>query len=442
MAAGEFVALLDHDDELAPHALYAVAARLDREPETDLVYSDEDKVDGHGRRFQPAFKPDWSPDLFRSMNYLGHLCVVRTALARKVGGFRPGFDGSQDYDLLLRVAEATQRIAHVPDVLYSWRTVAGSAAGSLTAKPYAYQAAARALQESLDRQGVAGHVEPVAPGRYTVRYRVEGAPLVSVVVPARAGDSPLRRCLGTLQQKTAYSRYEVLLVESGEGTAASRLPDALRDRVRGRRYEGPGNAAAVLNAGAAGAGGDYLLFLHDDIEIVSPEWMTALLEHAQRPSVGAVGGRLLYPDGRLQQAGLFLRDVPGDVAGYRFRGLPAGKPGYLGLPGVTANVSAMSAACLMVRRHDFEALGGFDEAFRDGLGDLDLCLRLREQGRLVVYTPLATLYHHAAAPEGPPTPGAATQLFRRRWPAFFEGRRDPYWNPNLSVEREGVELAL
>jgi GT2 family glycosyltransferase len=198
----------------------------------------------------------------------------------------------------------------------------------------------------------------------------------------------------------------------------------------------------MANLGGAAARGDYLLFVHDDTEVVSPEWMGVLLEHAQRPEVGAVGARLLHPDGRLQHAGLFLRDLPARVTGHRFRDLPAGKPGYLGLPGVIANVTAVSAACLMLRRRDFEAMGGFAEAFREGLGDVDLCLRLRERGLRVVYTPLATLYHHEAEREGDASRVTDEQALRQRWRPFFEGRSDPYWNPNLSVEREDVELAL
>jgi GT2 family glycosyltransferase/glycosyltransferase involved in cell wall biosynthesis len=443
LATGEFVGFLDHDDELAPHALYAVVADLNRDPATDLVYSDEDKIDEAGRRFEPAFKPDWSPDLFRSFNYLGHLCIVRRELVRKVGGFRPGFDGSQDYDLWLRVSERTDRIAHVPDVLYSWRTLPGSAAGSITAKPYAYQAAAAALQESLDRRGIAGHVEQPAAGRYHVRYRLRATPLISVVVPMRDRAALTRRCLTSLERRTTYRPHEVVIIDNGSVEPASRrLLDDARRRHQVVRHEAPFNFSALVNRGARHATGDYLVFLNNDTEVVTPDWLQAMLEHAQRTEVGAVGAQLLYPDGRLQHAGVFIRGTPTAVAGHRFKLLGPRDLGYLGIPRSIGNVSAVTAACLMVRRAVFEAVGGFDEAFRVAFGDVDFCLRLRERGFLVVYTPLATLYHHESATRGMLHPPADDRLFRVRWRRFFEGARDPYWNPNLAVETESLGLAL
>jgi len=443
LARGEFVALLDHDDELAPHALHAVVTALNRDRATDLVYTDEDKVDETGRRFEPAFKPDWSPDLFRSFNYLGHLCVLRADLVRKLGGFRPGFEGSQDYDLLLRVSEATERIAHVPDVLYSWRTLPGSTAGSLRAKGYAYEAAARALAESLERRGTPGRVERPAPGRYTVRYAVRGAPLVSVVVPMRDRAALTRRCFESLERRTRYVRWEVVVVDNGSvEPATARLLAGLGPRYRVVRHDAPFNFSALVNVGARAARGDYLLLLNNDTEVIEPEWMTALLEHAQRPEVGAAGGQLLYPDGRLQHAGAFIMGTPTAVAGHRFKFLPARDPGYLGIPRMIGNVSAVTAACLMVARPRFLALGGFDEAFRVAFGDVDFCLRLRAQGLLIVYTPVARLYHHESATRGSLHPPDDDRLFRRRWRPYFEGRRDPYWNPNLSAETEFFGLAL
>ncbi|HEV8676417.1 MAG TPA: glycosyltransferase, partial [Methylomirabilota bacterium] len=438
MAAGEFVAFLDHDDELAPHALYAVAARLNREPETDLLYSDEDKVDETGFRFEPAFKPDWSPDLFRSLNYLTHLSVIRAEVVRKVGGFRAGFDGSQDYDLLLRVSEATDRIAHIPDVLYSWRTVAGSAAGSVSAKPYAYQAATRALEESLARRGIAGRVERLEPGRYAVRYRIPGTPLVSVIVPRRDREALDGRCLPSLA-RTAYGHYEVLMGGDDAGAPGSGAPTAARP-VQVVGAPAGASLAARANLAATQARGEYLLFLDDRTEVSSPDWMAAMLEHAQRPEVGAVGAQLRYPDGRLHHAGLLLTDAPGAVL-HRFRGLPAHDPGYLAIPRVIGNVSAVTAACLMVRRAVFESHGGFDEAFQGALADADFCLRLRERGLLIVYTPLAMLTYHASGTRPVPSPDDERR-FRSRWGHRVERARDPYWNPNLSSESEVVGLAL
>ena len=443
MATGEFLGFLDHDDELAPHALYTVAAHLNRSPATDLIYTDEDKIDEQGYRFYPAFKPDWSPDLFRSMNYLGHLCVLRTDLVRKLERFREGFDGSQDYDLLLRATEVTDRIAHIPDVLYSWRTLAESTAGSLTTKTYAYEAAARALEDSLRRRGVLGKVRRPAPGRYTVRYQIEGTPLVSVIIPMRDRGNLTRQCLESVERKTTYRHYEALIVDNGSAEPAS--VDFLREagrRHRVLRYDAPFNFSAIINFAAKEAQGEYLLFLNNDTQVISPHWMEAMLEHAQRPEVGAVGARLLYADGRIQHAGVFIMGIPTAVAGHMFKFLPAKYPGYLAVPRMIQNCTAVTAACMMVRRQVFESVGGFDQAFRVAFGDVDFCLRLRDLGMLVVYTPLATLFHYESASRGTLHPPEDDRLFRDRWRRFFEGARDPYWNPNLSVESEIFRLAV
>jgi len=443
LATGEFVAFLDHDDEWAPHALFAVVRHLNDHPHVDILYSDEDKLDADGRHCQPAFKPDWSPDLFRSMNYVGHLLAIRAELVRKLDGFREGFDGSQDYDLLLRATELTDRIAHLPDVLYHWRMVPGSAAGSVEAKRYAYAAAARALAESLERRGVAAQVRRPAPGRYTVRYALRGRPLVSVIVPMRDRAEITRRCLDSLERRTTYPHREVVLVDNG-----STEPDALallaqaEGRHRIIRHDAPFNFSALVNLGAAAARGEYLCLLNNDTEVISPAWMTGLLEHAQRPEVGAVGARLLYPDGRIQHAGAFIMGTPLQSASHRFKYLHARNPGYLALPRMIANCVAVTAACLMVRREVFDAVGGFDEAFRVALGDVDFCLRLQDLGLWIVYTPVATLYHHESASRGTLHPAEDDRVFRDRWRRFFEGGRDPFWNPHLSTETELVSLAI
>jgi GT2 family glycosyltransferase/glycosyltransferase involved in cell wall biosynthesis len=443
LATGEFVAFLDHDDVLAPHALFTVVRHLNRHPADDILYSDEDKLDPEGRHCQPAFKPDWSPDLFRSMNYVGHLCVLRTSLVRKVDGFREGFDGSQDYDLLLRLTELTDRIAHLPDVLYHWRMTPGSTAAHTEAKRYAYDAAARALADSLARRGLAGRVRHAGPGRYSTRYAIRGTPLVSVIVPMRDRAALTRRCLESLEHRTTYRPWELVLVDNGsaEPDAVALLAEVARHHTV-LRHEAPFNFSALVNRGAAAARGHYLLLLNNDTEVISPDWMSALLEHAQRPEVGAVGARLLYPDGRIQHAGVFIQGLPLQTASHRFKYLPARDPGYLALPRLTANCIAVTAACLMVRRELFEAVRGFDEAFRVALGDVDFCLRLRDLGLWIVYTPLATLFHHESASRGALHPPEDDRVFRDRWRRFFEGERDPFWSPHLSTETERVELLI
>lgn len=442
-ATGEFIALLDHDDELSVHALLAVVGRLNRDPSLDLIYSDEDKVDEHGRRFEPAFKPDWSPDLLRAMNYIGHLCVFRTELVRKLGGFRPGFDGSQDYDLLLRLTESTDRVAHIPDILYSWRTLPGSSAGSLKAKTYAYDAAVRALRESAERRGWPAEVLEVAPGRYATRYRVRGRPLVSLLIPMRDRAKLTAQCLKSIEEKSTHRPYEIVIVDNGSVEPETlEFLRSLSSPCRVLRYDAPFNYSAINNFAARHVQGEYLIFLNNDTEVISPDWVEAMVEHAQRPEVGAVGARLIYPSGLIQHAGVFIMGTRGAVAGHAFKGLPADDPGYLGFTEIVRNVSAVTGACMAIRREVFEQAGGFDEGFEVAFGDVDLCLRIREQGYVILYTPHATLYHHESASRGTLHPPQDDARFRRRWRRFFQGDRDPFWNPNLSVESERFGLVV
>lgn len=443
MATGEFLGFLDHDDELPPHALYRVASHLNLAPDLDLLYTDEDKIDANGRRFAPFFKPDWSPDLLRSMNYICHLTVIRAGLLRELGGFRPGFEGSQDYDLVLRATERTARIAHIPDVLYHWRALPLSAAANVEAKPHAFRAAVRALTESIARLGREGRVEMTALSRYVVRYRIKGSPLVSIIIPMRDRAELTHRCLTSVESRTAYRPYEILLIDNeSTETASLDFLERMGQRHRVLRYARPFNFSAINNFGAEHAHGDYLVFLNNDTEVRSGEWLGAMLEHAQWPEVGAVGAKLLYPDGRIQHAGVFIIGTPTAVAGHAFKFSPAGDSGYMGFIDAVRNCSAVTAACMMVRREVFEAVGGFDEAFRVAFGDVDFCLRLRERGYLIVYTPLATLYHHESASRGTMHPPEDDRLFRDRWRRFFEGGRDPYWNPHLSVESELPRLRV
>jgi GT2 family glycosyltransferase/ubiquinone/menaquinone biosynthesis C-methylase UbiE len=440
MATGEFVGLLDHDDELTPDALFEVVSRLNQTRDLDVIYSDEDKTDAEDRRLEPFFKPNWSPDLLLSMNYITHFAVFRRSLLIESGGFRPGYDGSQDYDLLLRVTERTERIAHVARILYHWRKHPRSAAMSIHAKPHAYEAARRALEDALQRRGVEGKVEQLDPGRYRVRYALREAPIISIVISTRDRRELLQQCLESVESKTEYRRYEIIVVDndSVEPTTLEYL-DTIGRKHRVLRFPGSFNFAAINNVGAERAHGDYLLFLNNDITVVRPEWLGAMLEHARRPDVGAVGAKLLYPDGRIQHAGLVLG--VGGPAGHAFKLQADGEPGYHGLADVVRDCSAVTGACMMIRRRQFEDAGGFDIRFKVAYNDLDLCLKLRAKGYRVIYTPFAVLYHYESATRGRMTPPDEEALCWKLWGDVIR-RGDPYYNPNLTRVREDWSLDL
>ncbi len=442
MARGEFVALLDHDDELSPDALYEVARILNEDREIDLVYSDEDKIDVDGRRSDPFFKPDWSPDLLMSMNYITHLSVFRRTLVEDAGGFRRGYDGSQDYDLLLRATELTTKIAHVPRVLYHWRKIWSSAAMSSHAKPYAYDAGRRALDDALRRRGEAGSVESlaVAPGLHRVRRALRATPRVSIIIPTRDRRDLLEQALTSIEEKTDYPDYEIIVLDNDSSEPETlRYLETLGGRCQVYRCPGPFNFAAINNLGAARANGEYLVFLNNDIKVSRGEWLRAMLEHAQRPEVGAVGAKLLYPDGRIQHAGLVL-GISGP-ANHAFKGQPGDLLGYRGLTDVVRNCSAVTGACMMVRRARFEEMGGFDPRFKVAYNDVDLCLRLRQRGYLIVSTPFAVLYHYESATRGTLHPPDEEALCWRLWGDVIK-RGDPYYNPNLTRAREDWSLNL
>jgi GT2 family glycosyltransferase len=406
-ASGAFVALLDHDDELAPEALLEVAKLLNHRPELDLIYTDEDKIDRDGNRCDPASKPGWSPDLLLSMNYICHLTVVRTTRLNRLGGFRAGFDGSQDYDLVLRVTEQADKIAHIPKVLYHWRKIPGSAAESFAAKPQASTAVRRAFGEALGRRGVDGSVDMVSHGRYRVRYAVPEHPLVSIIIPTKDRIDLLSRCLESIQSKTAYRKYKILVIDNNsEETATRRYFFEIAARHVVVSYPPPFNWAAINNFASRRATGAYLLFLNNDVEAIEPEWLEALLEPAQRKDVGAVGAKLLFPNHTIQHAGAVLGI--GGVCGHAFKGLPGDTPGYLDHAKAVRNDSAVTGACLMTRRDVFQSVGGFDEQLRVAFSDIDFCLRVRDKGCLIVYTPCAALYHHESATRGHGVPKRTT----------------------------------
>lgn len=427
LATGEFIGFLDHDDELKPDALYEVVKLLNQRPDLDFIYTDEDKRSPDGCLEQPFFKPDWSPDLLLSENYVPHFAVYRRRIVDEVGGLRSECDFSQDYDLALRVTERTDRIAHVPLPLYTWRMIPGSAALEPGAKPKAVDASKRALADAMQRRGLDAEVlEGPVPNTYRVRYRIKGQPLVSIVIPTRNRVELLRPCIASIEKKTTYPNYEIIIVDNDSRDEAT-LDYLKKSPHRCLRYAGPFHYASMMNFAVREAAGEHVILLNNDTEVITPDWVEAMLEHSQRPEVAAVGARLLYPDGRVQHEGIIMGLGGGSA-------LNADHRGYFGLGELVMNCSAVTGACMMARREVFEQMGGFDKNLEVAFNDVDFCLRARQQGYLVVFTPFAVLYHHESATRGRLHPEENEQFFRRRWGKPGE-YRDPYYNPNLSLVR-------
>ena len=442
LASGDYVGLLDNDDELSRDALIEMAQRIVAD-DPDLLYSDEDKLDADGRHVEPHFKPDFSPDYFFTNNYVCHFSVVRRELLQQIGGFRTGFDGAQDFDLLLRITERTDKIVHIPKVLYHWRKIAGSTSADAAAKPHTTDAGRRALAESLQRRGIDARVDPGPfPNTFNVRRPVRGEPRVSIIIPFRDQPELLRVCINSILDKSSYRNFEIVGVDNQ--SCDPRLPGLMRElqrrdrRVRFLGYDAPFNYSALNNFAVKQTDGEHLLLLNNDTEVVTADWIECLLEHSQRPEVGAVGAKLMYPDGTLQHAGVVVG--LGGVAGHPHLFLPAEHPGYFARAQLVQNLSAVTFACAMTRRDVFEQLGGLNE--RDlavAFNDVDYCLRAREAGYLLVYTPNAVLYHHESKsrgyednPDKQKRFNAETDYIQQRH-AIALKRGDPYYNPNLSL---------
>ena len=438
-ADGSFVCFLDQDDEIHPEALGEIALAVDGDPAIDLVYTDEDKIDVDGLRCEPFFKPDWSPDTLLSHMYVGHLVAARRDLVERIGGFRCAFDGSQDYDLVLRASEAARAIHHVPKILYHWRRVPGSTAERYAAKPWAHDAARAALRSAVVRRGEQAEVlGGLIEGTFRVRRRIRRYPRVSVIVPFRDGVDWLERSVAAVR-RAEYENREIVLVDNESWQPETHaylrsLSDAADVRVL--RYPRPFNFSAINNWAARQAAGEVLLFLNSDVDGGSPDWLSAMVEHVERPHVGVVGARLLYPNGRVQHAGLAIGML--GIAGHTFRHLPAEAGGYFGHAKVVRNASGVTGACMMVRRSVFDEVGGFDEALAVAFNDVDFCLQVRKRGYAIIYTPFAELVHHESASRGVASDRGEIELMLRRWGA--ELCRDPYFNPNLSRQHEEMML--
>lgn len=451
MASGQFVALLDHDDELAPNALREVHLAIAGNPHWKILYSDEDKIDEQGVRYDPYFKPDWNYDLFLSQNCISHLGVYETDLVRQVGGFRQGLEGSQDWDLALRCIEHVRpdQIGHIPHVLYHWRAIAGSTALGVEQKDYAGAAALRAVSEHLTRIGCKAHAELAGPGRVRVRRELpERVPRVSLIIPTRDRVELLRTCVGSILSKTSYADYEILIVDnqSVEAATLAYFNEVGADtRVRVLRYDKPFNYSSINNFAAMHATGQILGLVNNDIEVEGGEWLSEMVGQAVRPDVGAVGAMLLYPDDTIQHAGVIL-GMHG-IAGHVYAGMPRNFPGQMGRALLTQEMSAVTAACLLVRKEVFEEVGGLDEGLSVAFNDIDFCLRVRAKGYRNLWTPYAVLYHHESASRGyEDTPEKKLRFegeidfMRLRWGEQL--LNDPAYNRNLSLGADEFQLAF
>ena len=456
LAHGEFIALLDHDDELRPHALACVALELDAHPDADLVYSDEDKVDENGHRYDPYFKPDWNPDLFNVQNFISHLGVYRTLLVREVGGFRVGYEGSQDWDLAMRVIErsAPDRIRHIPKILYHWRSVPGSTALLIGAKNYAAQAAEKVISEHFTRIGVEARLSPTKGSYWRVHYPLPApAPRVTLVIPTRNRLEVLRPCLESLLARTTYPDFEVLIVDNGSDDPATLAyleevarPAAGRAPVRVLAQPGEFNYSALNNAGVAATDAPLVALLNNDLEVIHGEWLEEMVAHALRPEIGCVGAKLYYPDDRIQHAGVILG--VGGVAAHAWQTHPRGAAGQAHRNLLQQNLSAVTAACLVVRREVYLQAGGFNaDELKVAFNDVDFCLKVRAAGYRNLWTPYAELYHHESASRGKEDTlekrdrfRAEVEHMRATWGELLD--RDPAYNPNLTLTINDFTLAL
>lgn len=449
LAAGEYLMLCDHDDTLEPDALYEIVKAIN-DTGADVLYTDEDKVSMDGRHyFDPNFKPDFNLFRLRENNYICHIFVVKKSLTDETGLLRSEFDGAQDFDFILRCCEKAQKITHIPKVLYHWRCHMDSTAADPSSKAYAYEAGRKAVREHYQRLGIDAKVEMTErPGWYRSHVKVQGNPLISVIIPNKDHTDDLELCLFSMTRKSIYRNYEILIVENNSEKEETfeyyrKLPDRY-PKARVLTWEKEFNYSAINNFAAKEAKGEYLLFLNNDVEILTPDWMEEMLQNCQQENVAAVGAKLYYPDDTIQHAGVVLG--LGGIAGHIMCRASKEDPGYFGRMISVQEISAVTAACMMVKKSDFDAVGGLDETFQVAFNDIDLCMKFRAAGKKIIFTPYAELYHYESKSRGlEDTPekqfrfDKEVKRFQEKWAQQLE-MGDPYYSPNLSVTEGDCSL--
>lgn len=448
LAVGEYIALLDHDDELEIDALFENAKLIIQHPDADFIYSDEDKIDAKNKRFAPVFKPDWSPEYLYATMYTCHLGVYRTSIVRQIGGFRSEYDGSQDYDLVLRFVEQTKNINHIPKILYHWRNISNSAASGSHAKPWAFIAGKKALEDAINRSSYRGYVEETTnPGIYRAKRHIIDKPLISIIIlsagrtinTASGSLSLLENCLRSIEKLSSYRNFEIIVVDGYD------LPKELLNKIKSFKIDlvrcsEPFNFSMRINRGTAKANGEFLLLLNDDTEVINTDWLESMLEFAQQKEIGVVGAKLLTGDRKIQHTGvIFLNGNPC----HAFYGYDGEYSGYHCSNIVNKNYLAVTGACLMIRKELFQQLGGMDENFPMNYNDVDLCLAAYQAGYRNVVTPYAKLIHYESISREKEVKIEELLKLQDKWKHKLKVfQKDPYYNPNLSSKNTNFELSL
>ena len=450
LVSGEYVALMDNDDELTPDALYKVVKAINN-TDAEFIYSDEDKLELDGTYSDPHFKPDFAPDMFLSQNYLSHLGVIKKELIEKVNGFTVGLEGAQDYDLYLKVLEHTDKIYHIQKVLYHWRKIPGSTAAEFGEKSYAQDAGVMALQKAIERRNINAEVlNGKYPGTYRIKYAIQDEPLISIIIPFKDKPELLEMCIESILDKTTYKNWEVIGIsnnsEEEDTFAEMKRLEKLDDRVKFYEYNVPFNYSDINNyAVNTYAKGEHIILLNNDIEIITPQWIESMLEFSQRKEIGAVGAKLYYPNDTIQHAGIAMGVLT--LAGHNFKHHPRNSPAYMGRESVVQNTSAVTAACLMIKKSIFKEVNGLNEKdLKIAFNDVDFCLRVQENGYVNVFTPYCEAYHHESISRGSEDTEAKQNRFKGEV-EFMQNRHqkiledgDPYYNPNLTLNREDFNL--
>mgnify|MGYP006428162359 CR=1 FL=1 len=451
IANGDWFALLDHDDLLRPHSLYEVAKAINLYPQVKFIYSDEDKIDENGERNSPYFKPDWDPDLLLGQNYLCHLSVISSEIVKKLGGFRKGLEGSQDHDLFLRVTEklSPSEIIHIPKILYHWRTIKGSTALDQGEKDYTVDSARIALQDHLVRSSIKADLIEVDGGHWGVKYHLpESPPKISLIIPTRDKVKILQKCVDSILEKTDYPNYEIIIIDNGsnEAETLSYFTSLPEDKVQVLKYNHPFNYSAINNFAVKHVDGEIIGLLNNDLEVINSDWLREMVSHANRPEIGCVGAKLYYPNDTIQHAGVTVGF--GGVAGHREKMAPRSSCGYFYHLMLTRSYSAVTAACLLVRKSTFSLVGGLDEEnLKVAFNDVDFCLKVREEGYRNIFTPFAELYHHESLSRGYEVTPEKQERFKSevlfmqsKWGETL--KTDPYHNRNLSYDTERIAFGF